>query len=152
IAMPALQASFGEWLSPNFQAFQPLEIWLLGIIALGFATGIRLPPSRLLLLLALCHMALGHVRHAELLGLVGPLAVAAALGPPIAARIRSMPISALSQGVARLADPAGSPAAKLALTIGLAISFPLLLRPIARTDDGVTPSHALAAAARLGLD
>src|SRR5215471_10113404 len=95
IAMPALQASFGEWQSPNFQEFQPLEIWLLGIIALGFATGAKFPPPRLLLLLALCHMALGHVRHAELLGVVGPLAVAAALGPPIAAWIRSMPISAL---------------------------------------------------------
>ena len=43
MAMPALQASFGEWLSPNFQEFQPLEIWLLGIIALAFTTGIKLP-------------------------------------------------------------------------------------------------------------
>ena len=152
IAMPALQASFGEWLSPNFQAFQPLEIWLLGIIALGFATGIRLPPSRLLLLLALCHMALGHIRHAELLGLVGPLAVAAALGPPIAAWIRSMPISALSRGIVRFADPAAPAAVKLALAIGLAISLPLLLWPLERTDDAVTPSRALAAAAQLGLD
>jgi hypothetical protein len=50
--MPALQASFGEWMSPNFQSFQPLEIWLLGMIALGFTTGIRLPLHRLLLLLA----------------------------------------------------------------------------------------------------
>jgi len=152
IAMPALQASFGEWLSPNFQAFQPLEIWLLGIVALGFATGIRLPPSRLLLLLALCHMALGHVRHAELLGLVGPLAIAAALGRPIAARIRSMPVSALSRGAARLADPAASPAVKLALVTGLTIGLPVLLWPIERADDGVTPARALAAAARLGLD
>ena len=87
--MPALQASFNEWMSPNFQTFQPLEIWLLGIIALGFTTGIRLPLHRLLLLLILCHMALAHVRHAELLGLIGPLAVAASLGPQIAARIRS---------------------------------------------------------------
>ena len=88
MAMPALQESFGEWLSPNFQTFQPLEIWLLGIIALGFTIGVRLPLSRLLLLLALCHMALSHARHAELLGLVGSHAVAATLGPPIAARIR----------------------------------------------------------------
>jgi len=97
IAMPALQASFGEWQSPNFQEFQPLEIWLLGIVALGFATGAKLPLPRLLLLLALCHMALGHVRHAELLGLVGPLVVAAVLGPHITSRIRSMPLSALGR-------------------------------------------------------
>jgi hypothetical protein len=151
IAMPALQTSFEEWLSPNFQAFQPLEIWLLGIIALGLSTGARLPLSRLLLLLALCHMALGHVRHAELLGLVGPLVVAASLGPAIAARIRSLPLSALGRGAARLAMPAAAPAVGLILAISLAISLPLLLRPIERTDGPVTPSSALAAAARLGL-
>jgi len=152
MAMPALQASFGEWLGPNFQTFQPLEIWLLGIIALGFTTDVRLPLSRLLLLLALCHMALGHARHAELLGLVGPLAVAATLGPPIAERIRSMPVSALSSAAAGLAAPATQPAVRLILAISLAISLPLLLWPIERAGDPVTPSAALAAAARLGLD
>jgi hypothetical protein len=152
MAMPALQASFGEWLSPNFQTFQPLEIWLLGIIALGFSTTTRLPPSRLLLLLALCHMALNHVRHAELLGLVGPLVIAATFGPPVAARIRSLPVSTLGSAAARLAIPATPSAVGLILAIGLAISLPLLLRPIERSDDLVTPSSALAAAARLGLE
>src|SRR5215472_17200167 len=80
MAIPSLQASFREWLSPDFHTFQPLEICLLGLTALGFTTGARLPPSRLLLLLALCHMALVHVRHAELLGLAGPLIIAAPLG------------------------------------------------------------------------
>jgi hypothetical protein len=102
--------------------------------------------------LALGHMALVHVRHAELLGLVGPLAVAATLGPPIAATIRSMPVSALGRSVARLAVPAAPPAVRLILAIILAINLPLLLWPIERTDDPVTPSSALAAAARLGLD
>src|SRR5438552_1419477 len=58
IAMPALHASFGEWQSPNFQIFLPLEVWLLGIIALAFVTGAKLPLPRLVLLLGLCHMAL----------------------------------------------------------------------------------------------
>jgi hypothetical protein len=149
--MPALQASFNEWMSPNFQSFQPLEIWLLGMIALGFTTGIRLPLHRLLLLLALCHMALAHVRHAELLGLVGPLAVAASLGPQIAARIRSAPLSAVGRAVARLGAPAHLPAVALALVIAVAISLPVLLRPIERRDDPVTPAAALAAAERMGL-
>jgi hypothetical protein len=151
MGMPGLLASFGEWLSPNFQTFQPLEIWLLGIIALGFTTGVKLPISRLLLLLALCHMALGHVRHAELVGLVGPLVVASALGPQIAAAIRSMPISALSRGVARLAMPAAAPATALVFAISLLVSIPLLARPLERGDDPVTPANALAAAARLGI-
>jgi hypothetical protein len=151
MAMPALQASFGEWLSPNFQTFQPLEIWLLGSIALGFITGVKLPISRLLLLLALCHMALGHIRHAELVGLVGPLVVASALGPQIAAAIRSMPISALGRGAARLAVPAAAPATALVFAASLLISIPLLVRPLERGDDPITPADALAAAARLGI-
>lgn len=149
--MPALQASFREWMSPNFQSFQPIEIWLLGMIALGFTTGIKLPVQRLLLLLALCHMALAHVRHAELLGLVGPLIVAASLGPQIAARIRSAPLSPLGRGVARLATPAHPSAIALALVVAVAISLPGLVRPIERGDGPVTPAAALAAAERMGL-
>ena len=150
-AMPALQASFAEWSSPNFQNFEPLEVWLLGMLTLGFTTGIKLPPSRLALALILCHMALAHVRHAELLGFVGPLAAAAGLGPQIAASIRSAPISTLGRGVARLAVPAAFPAVGLSLAIAMAISLPLLVRPFERSDDPVTPTSALAAAARMGL-
>ena len=152
IAMPALQASFGEWQSPNFQEFQPLEIWLLGIIALGFATGAKLPLPRLLLLLALCHMALAHVRHAELLGLVGPLGggrlarPAHHLADPVDAALGVRP------GAPGLAAPAAAPAVMLTLVLAVSASLPLLLRPIARADDRVTPASALAAAARMGLD
>jgi hypothetical protein len=151
IAMPALQASFGECQSPDFHTLQPLEIWLLGLVALGFATGVRLPLSRRLLLLGLCHMALAHVRHAELLGLVGPLAVAASLGPQIADRIRSVPISTVGRAADRLVSPAAGPAVGVILALSLAAGCPLLLRPLERTDDPVTPSSALAAATRLGL-
>jgi len=152
IAMPALQASFSEWQSPDFQTLQPLEIWLLGLVALGFATGVRLPLPRLLLLLALCHMALAHIRHAELLGLVGPLAIAASLGPQIADRIRSVPVSTLGRAADRLVSPAAGPAVGVILMLSLAASCPLLLRPLERSDDPVTPLSALAAAARLGIE
>jgi len=151
MAMPSLQASFREWLSPDFHTFQPLEICLLGLTALGFTTGARLPPSRLLLLLALCHMALAHVRHAELLGLAGPLIIAAPLGPQIAARIRTAPISELSRGVARLAAPARQPAAVCTLVLVAGLSLVSVLRPIERTGDPVTPATALDAAMRMGL-
>ena len=48
--------------------------------------GWRLPPTRVLILLLLLHMALRHGRYAELLGLVGPLLLAPALGPQLARR------------------------------------------------------------------
>ncbi len=151
MAMPALQSSFIEWRGPDFQQFQPLEIWLLGLVALGLTTGVRLPWPRVLLLVALCHMALAHTRHADLLGLVGPLVVAGSLGPQLAARIRTEPPSALARAAARLADPAAPLAVALVLALMLVVSLPLLARPIARDDDPATPSSALAAAARLGL-
>jgi hypothetical protein len=104
-----------------------------------------------LLLLGLCHMALAHVRHAELLGL-GPLAIAASLGPQIADRMQSMPISTLGRAALRLVMPAAGPAVGLILALVLATGFPLLLWPLERSDDSVTPASALAAAARLGLE
>ncbi len=150
MAMPALQSAFIEWRSPNFQDFQPLEIMLLGLMALGLTTGVRVPPSRVLILVGLCHMALAHTRHADLLGLVGPLAVAGSLGPQLAARIRSAPPSRISRAAARLAEPAAAPAMALTCAVALALCLPLL-RPIVRTEDRVTPASALAAAARMGL-
>lgn len=151
MAMPALQSSFSEWLSPNFQEFQPLEIMLLGLVALGLTTEVKAPATRVLVLVGLCHMALAHSRHGDLLGLVGPLAVAASLGPQLAARIRSSPPSMVGRLAAWLADPAAGPAMILTFAAVAAISLPLLLRPIVRTDDQATPKSALEAAARMGL-
>jgi hypothetical protein len=91
------------------------------------------------------------VRHAELLGLTGPLAVAVSLGPQIADRIRSAPLSAVGRAVARLGAPAHLPAVVLALFVAVATSLPVLLRPIERRNDPVTPAAALAAAERMRL-
>lgn len=55
MAMPALQSSFIEWRSPDFQDFQPLEIILLGLIALGLTSGARVPLTRVLVLVGLCY-------------------------------------------------------------------------------------------------
>src|SRR5439155_14936352 len=73
------QAHIGEWMAPNFQRFHLLEVWLLGVLAL-LATGWRVPPLRLIIVLALVHLALGAQRHAELLGLLSPLVLATPLG------------------------------------------------------------------------
>jgi hypothetical protein len=151
LAMPVMQSSFVEWLAPNFQEFQALELWLLAAIFVGFVAGIRLPLPRVLLLLALFHLALQHMRHADLLGFVGPLAVAAALGPQIAARVRSTPPSALAVAAARLVEPARAPAMALTLMLVAGIGALALLRPLDRGEDETTPAAALAAAQRMGL-
>jgi hypothetical protein len=151
IAMPALKSAFVEWRSPNFQHFPALEIWFLGLIALGFATGFKLPPMRLLLVLGLSHMALQSVRNAELLGLVGPLALAPSLGPRGAALIRRLPSSGVSNFIASLATSASPPALLLSLLLAAGISLPLFFHPIARQDGPQTPRRALVAARRMGL-
>lgn len=150
-AMPILQRSFYEWMSPNFQHFEPLEIWILGIMFVGFGLGLKLPAGRVLLLLALIHMGLQHTRHADLVALVGPLAVAAGLGPLLTARIHSSPPSGLRRGVAALASAVGGFGAVVALAIILAASGVVLWRPIERPDGPETPKTALATAMRLGL-
>jgi hypothetical protein len=151
MAMPALQTGFGEWMPADLSQFPALEAWLLGVLALGFLIGARLPWTRLILLLGLVHMALAHVRHADLLGLVGPLAIAAALGPVLIKLTQAAPESLLLRSVATLARPAQIPGRVLILLLAALVSVPMLLRPIDRSDDAVTPQIALAAAARLHL-
>jgi hypothetical protein len=150
-AMPALQATFTEWLSPDFQKSPALELWVLGALLIGFATGTRLPPTRLVLLLGLVHMTLQHVRHADLLAVVGPLAVAAPLGRTLAALTARETPSRLGFWLDRLARPPGLPAVALTLVLAVAIALPTALQGIVRTDDAVTPGAALDSAQRRGL-
>ena len=151
MTMPALQTGFGEWLPATPAQFPALEAWLLGAVALGFVLRTRLPWTRLALLLGLIHMALAHVRHGDLLGLVGPLAVGAALGPALAELTRPAAASPLLRGAALFARPARLPAQIMMLALAIACSLPALFRPIDRGGDAVTPQAALGAATRLGL-
>jgi hypothetical protein len=149
MAMPALQSGFGEWLPANLAEFPALEAWLLGLVALAFLCRARLPWTRLVLLLGLVHMTLAHVRHADLLGLVAPLAIVAALGPALAELTRPAAASPLLRGAAFFARPARFPAQILALALVAAIILPVLVRPIDRAGDAVTPEATLGAARRM---
>jgi hypothetical protein len=148
--MPALQTSFGEWLSPNFQRSPDLELWILGAVFVGFASGVRLPPMRLVLLLGLLHLMLQHVRHADLLATVGPLAVAAPLGRGLAGLLAASP-SRIGAWLARLARPAAPAGITLAVALAAALAVPAAFYPLKRGDDTVTPQAALAAARAMGL-
>lgn len=151
IAMPALQSGFVEWMPANLAEFPGLEIWLLGALSLAFACRLRVPLTRLALLLGLVHLALSHVRHADLLGLVAPLAIAASLGPRLAELMSAIGSSPVSRGAAMLARPGGWPAMALVWALGVAVSLPVLAHPPPRTGSAVTPAAALAAAGRMDL-
>lgn len=149
--MPVLQATFNEWQATDFTHFQPLELWILGPILLGFTTGLRLPISRLALVLILLHLALTHARHADLLGFAGPLAVAGSLGPQIIERMGGRTRSGLAVFLARLTPPASWPAIGAMVLACLIIAAAAMPGPIIRGDDDITPISALDAAERLGL-
>ena len=151
IDMPTLQRSFSEWQSVDFHRFTPLEAWLLGALLVAFAAGLRVALPRLLLLLLLVHLALAHARHADLVALIAPLIASASLGPQLAARIRAMPSSALSERVAALAPPAGASGVALTIALIAIVGVVTLLRPIVRPDGPETAGAALAAAAAMGL-
>lgn len=149
--MPTLNSTFAEWLSPDFSKSPALEMWMLGLLLIGFATGLRLPLTRLVLLLGLVHLTLQHARHGDLLAIVGPLAIAAPLGRRLAALTAAEPRSRLGLVLAELAQPPALPAIAVALAVAAALAAPTALRPVVRGDDAVTPGAALQAAERLGI-
>ena len=72
-----------EWKPADFGSLGALEICLLLGIGLSLWRGIKLPPTRILLLLGLVHMALSQGRAGEILALLGPLVLAAPLARQI---------------------------------------------------------------------
>jgi hypothetical protein len=136
-----------EWRSPDFQSFEPLELWLAFVLFAGFALGWRLPPTRLLLLLLLLHMALQHRRHGELVGLVAPLLLAPALAPQLRELPAGRAAGPIDRGLAELAKPASLKGIALAGVLLAALSAAVLHGAAIRSDVAV-PAAALAAVER----
>lgn len=134
LAMPHMMGAIPEWQSPDFQSLQPLEVWFAVALAVTLVQGIRLPVSRIIVLLALLHAGLQHARNQILLGFIGPLVLAEPLARQFLRRATRAPATdARAGGIAT-----GAAAVALVLT-------PLsLARPVVRADDAVTPSTALA--------
>jgi hypothetical protein len=149
--MPTLQSTFVEWRSPNFQELPAFDLWIVGLVAIGFMTGARLPLTRLVLLLGFVYMMLQHARHADVLAIAGPLGVAASLGARLKELTATPTPSRLTRWAARLARPPTLPATALSLALAAAFAVPIILHPIVRGDDAATPGTALAAARRMGL-
>lgn len=141
-----------EWRSPNFQVFQPLELWLLGVLALALHKGLRLPPVRLLLIVGLLHLALKHARNAELVGLLAPLFVASAF----AAQWReSQKGKQQSEGLDRFFGKLSQPASQGALlatclTLSSITLWLAQARPL-QPPEHIAPSLAIRAAQEAGV-
>ncbi|MDH4479383.1 MAG: hypothetical protein QE283_05865 [Rhodoferax sp.] len=133
----------GEWSSPNFHEPQLLEIWLLLALATACTGRLQLPWVRLMLILALTHLALKHQRNVSLLGLVTPFLVASPLGQfwqtPTHPRRNVESVDRVFQALA-------ASAVLVALLLALAAQTQRFV-PAARN----TPAAAVDAAGRLGV-
>jgi len=134
-----------EWQSPNFQSLQPLEIWLMLALFAALSLGLKLPWTRVAMLLLLLHMSLAHQRHAEILGLVAPLLVAESIARQLR-RFRPQAASGLDDVFAGLSGRPSRAGLACALCFFAALSAVYLAHPITHAPDGYTPAAALQAA------
>src|ERR1700758_1112450 len=74
-----------EWPAADFSRVGALEIYLLLGLALTLYRGVKLPATRILILLGLLHMALSQGRAAEILALIAPMVLAVPLARQIEA-------------------------------------------------------------------
>lgn len=118
----------GEWQPSNFSHLTPFAIALLASLFMLGSGKIKVPPFRLLLILALVWLALAHARHQMLLGVSAPILLASSLGKTWPAQSQTQ--TSLFSLVAALALAALG-AARLTL-------------PVVRGDDAVSPASALA--------
>jgi len=139
--MDTMMSLVKEWQAPNFQqGGEPLEAWLLLALLGALSFGIRLPVTRVAMLLLLLHLALTHRRFAELLGLAAPLLVAPSLAPQIVWRSATLPKTKLSW-VRHLAGAGG-----LAFAGGVValLAWGVIARGVVNDSARYTPAAAVA--------
>lgn len=151
MAMPTLHSIFIEWVPPDLREDHITMLWLLGAMALGFSLGLKLPFTRWVLLLGLFYETLQSTRHGDLLAWVGPLAVAKALGPALAERIRTEPPSNLARWLARHAAPANRAGFGAAAALALLLAAGALAWLPPPDMSKRSPVAAVEAARALGL-
>jgi len=128
-------ANVAEWQPIDFSQFQPLELAVLAALYFIVTRGVRIPPVRALIVLALLHLALQHQRHQIVFALAAPLLLAEPMS-----RALTAPASAILERAHRLAAFAAT--AAVMLVVGLATLR--LFVPVVRSDSPVAPISALA--------
>jgi len=123
-----------EWQPQDFSHPGTMELALLALIGLALTRPFAMAPIRAALVIALIAMALQHSRHQSLLGILGPMLLAA----PIAAAVGGR---ATVDEWKRMATTAIAAAVAGALMIAAA----RLLAPIERVDSSSAPISALKA-------
>lgn len=87
IALGAALSIIGEWQPQDFTHLGPFELILFMAVGYALYTGLRLPWTRILMLLGLMHLALAQSRHGDVLGLLAPLFLAQPLARHLGASL-----------------------------------------------------------------
>lgn len=140
-----------EWQQPNMQRGHVLELWLMLVLLGALSLGVRLPITRIVMVLVILHMALVHQRHAELLGLCAPLIVAPALAGELR-RLGDSPFARSLQGVfSGPALSAGLRRGTLAVAVAIAIVAGAWRLPGLVVPNTYAPAAAIEAVKRAGI-
>lgn len=139
-----------EWQQPNMQRGHVLELWLMLVLLGALSLGLRLPITRIVMVLVILHMALVHQRHAELLGLCAPLIVAPALAAELR-RLGDAPLAWSLHGWLRAASSIGLQRGALAAAVAVAIGMGAWRLPGLAVPNTYAPAAAVEAVKRAGI-
>ena len=141
-----------EWRSPNFQILQPLELSLMVVAAAVLSRGLKLSWLRIVLLLTLLHLALKHLRHADLLALLAPVILARPVAEQwLNVSIHKPAASALDAWGRRAALPASAAGIALTLAVLLGASWNTGRSDLLRPPGHFAPQAALNALQANGI-
>lgn len=141
-----------EWKSPNFHKLQPLELSLMVVAAAVLSRGLKLSWLRIALLLTLLHLALKHLRHADLLALLAPVLLARPVAEQwLNASIHKPAASALDAWGRRLARPASAAGVASTILLLVAISWNAVRSDVLRPPGHFAPQAALNALQASGI-
>ena len=76
VALGEALSTIIEWRPQDFSRPGAFEILLLAGFGFALYRGVKLPPLRIVMLLGVLHLALSQSRHADLVGMLGPLFLA----------------------------------------------------------------------------
>jgi hypothetical protein len=136
-------SAISEWQAVDFQSVQPVELWIALALVAGFSLGLRLPWTRMAMILLLLHLALTHVRNVELLGIVGTLLVAAPFGAQLGSAAGSRdraPAGPATRGTALSRIGAAA-----VMSVAIAVAF--VSTALALDRRGISPPGRIAPAA-----
>ncbi len=112
VALGAALSTITEWRPPDFSHIGAFEIIMLGAFAFALYRGVRLPPLRILMLFGVLHLSLSQSRHADLLGMLGPIFLAR----PLAEQFKALAADPFG---ATMRAPAWTPLAAGALLVAV---------------------------------